>query len=218
MSKLPEFKDKNLFEQAFTHRSYLNEAGKGTFSNERLEFMGDSILSFVVSTYIYTHYPEFPEGELTNLRAGLTNTSALYKVAKTLELGQHLKLSRGEESSGGRENRTILADTLEALIGGLYMDQGLDATREFIERVVLEEIETIISVGLKDPKNMLQEIIQRKYKVSPIYQTLTEVGPDHNKIYSVGVFMDEKMLAEGSGKSKQEAEKNAARKALEVVE
>jgi len=213
--KLPDFINKDLFEQAFTHRSYLNEGGKGAVSNERLEFMGDSILSFVVSTYIYEHYPDFPEGELTNLRAGLTNTSALYKVAQQLNLGQHLKLSRGEESSGGRENRTILADTLEAVIGGLYMDQGLPATRTFIEGVVLVDIDEIISTGLKDPKNLLQEIIQRKHKVSPNYQTLQEEGPDHSKIYSVGVFLEEKLLARGSGKSKQEAEKNAARKALE---
>jgi ribonuclease III len=215
--KLPNFLNQELFEQVFTHRSYLNEAGKGTVSNERLEFMGDSILSFIVSTYIYEHYPTFTEGELTNLRAALTNTNALYKVAKDMELGQYLKLSRGEESSGGRENRTILADTLEAVIGGLYMDQGLDATRTFVEGVVLPDIEEMISTGLKDPKNMLQEIIQRKHKVSPLYQTLHEEGPDHNKIYSVGVFIEEKLLAEGSGKSKQEAEKNAARKALDSV-
>lgn len=212
--QLPTFTDTKLFDQVFTHRSYLNEADNSAESNERLEFLGDSILSFVVSSHIYLSFPKLAEGELTNLRSALTNTNNLYMVSKGLELGKHLKLSRGEEHSGGRENKTILADTLEALIGGLYLDQGILAAKTFIEETVLKNVEDLITHGLKDPKSTLQEQIQRVHKISPLYKTLREEGPDHAKKYTVGVYLNEELLSQGFGASKQEAEKEAAKHAL----
>jgi len=211
---IPTFNNKDLFQQVFTHRSYLNESGRHTPSNERLEFLGDSILSFVVSSYIYEAYPHLNEGELTNLRSNLTNTTNLYTIAKSLGLGEHLRLSRGEESGGGRENKTILADTYEALLGGLFCDQGIDAVREFVKHTVLQNVEEHLASGLKDPKSTLQEIMQRDFKVSPVYKLLSEKGPDHAKHYTVGVYLNEKLLAQGTGSSKQEAEKKAAQAAL----
>lgn len=214
---IPKFKNHNIYKLVFTHRSYLNEAPKGIESNERLEFLGDSILSFVVSSYIYEKFPDLNEGELTNLRAALTNTTALYNASSKLELGSYLKLSKGEEASGGRVNKTILADTFEALIGGVYLDQGLDEAKNLIEIHLLSRISSVLKKGLKDPKNLLQELTQKEEKVSPLYKVLSEVGPDHAKVYTVGVYLNERLLAEGTGNSKQEAEKNAAANALTVV-
>lgn len=213
---LPKFNNRLYFEKAFTHRSYLNEAGGAAIeSNERLEFLGDSILSFVVSSYIYTAYPNLKEGELTNLRSALTNTQTLYSVACELKLGKYLKLSRGEESGGGRQNKSILANTVEAVIGGLFLDQGLDASEKFIQEILLDRIDEVVKVhGLKDSKSLLQEKVQEKHKISPIYKILNENGPDHAKTYTIGVFLNEKLLAEGTGHSKQEAEKSAATNAL----
>lgn len=211
---IPQFNNKQLFEQVFTHRSFLNEGGKSNPSNERLEFLGDSILSFVVSSYIYEVYPELNEGELTNLRSNLTNTTNLYNLATQLGLGTYLHLSRGEESGGGRENKTILADTYEALLGGLFIDQGLEAVKEFVQQTVLANVAEHLASGLKDAKSTLQEILQRDYKTSPLYKLLSEEGPDHAKRYTVGVYLNDKLLSEGTGSSKQEAEKKAAQVAL----
>lgn len=213
---IPEFKDKNLFELAFTHRSYLNESTGAAESNERLEFLGDSILSFVVSTYIFEKFREKKEGELTSLRSVLTNTETLYEIAKKLELGKHLKLSKGEEETGGRESKTILANTYEAVLGAIFLDQGIEYARKFIHDTIIVNIDDIIAhQGLKDPKSALQEAMQENHKTSPRYEVLEESGPDHNKIYTVGVFMQDNLLAKGEGKSKQEAEKKAAQNAIE---
>ena len=215
---IPKFKNKDLFERVFVHRSYLNEIPENLESNERLEFLGDSILSFVVSSYIFEKYPEFKEGELTNLRSVLTNTQTLAIVSQKLGLGEQLKLSKGEEGGGGRTNRTLLANTLEALIGGIFIDQGLQEVKEFIEKNIITEIDEIVKTqGLKDPKSALQEKTQEEYKVSPVYKIIKEEGPDHSKVYTVGVFLQTKLLAEGIGKSKQEAEKEAARNAIETL-
>ncbi len=214
---LPQFKNQKLKEKVFIHRSYLNEMGEGLESNERLEFLGDSILSFVVSSHIFNQHVNLKEGQLTSIRSVLTNTETLYEISKELELGEHLKLSKGEETSGGRQNKTILANTLEALIGGLYIDQGIDAAKKFIEDNIISRSEKIIEEqGLKDPKSALQEKIQETHKMSPLYKIIKEEGPDHDKSYTVGVYIDEKLLAEGVGSSKQEAEKAAARAALET--
>lgn len=212
---IPSFKNKQLLDQVFTHRSYLNETNEKLESNERMEFLGDSILSFIVSSFIFSHYNNLKEGELTNLRSILTNTDTLGSVAQKLNLGKQLKLSRGEEAGGGRENKSILANTFEALVGGLYLDQGTHAVQKFIEEVLLSNIEKLIrEEGLKDPKSKLQEILQDKYRIAPAYKIMKEEGPDHAKMYTVGVYVHEKLLAVGVGKSKQEAEKNAARNAL----
>lgn len=211
---LPEFKNKELFERVFTHRSYINESPEPIESNERLEFLGDSILSFVVSSAIFERFGEFNEGELTNLRSILTNTETLADVSRELDLGKHLKLSRGEEAGGGRENKTLLANTYEALLGGIFVDQGLEAVKSFIHETVLSKTDNLLKLGLKDAKSKLQELIQELHKVSPVYKILDESGPDHAKIYTVGVFLNDKPLAEGTGKSKQDAEKSAATAAL----
>lgn len=213
--QIPEFNDKNLKTLAFTHRSYLNENRDVKQSNERLEFLGDSILSFVVSTYIYAHNPDVNEGELTSLRSVLTNTQTLFEVSQRLDLGKELLMSKGEEDGGGRTSKTILANTYEAVVGGLFLDGGIEKAKEFIENTILSNIEEFVgNQGLKDPKSMIQEYMQEKFKVSPEYRILDQQGPDHNREYTAGVFHLEKLLAQGVGRSKQEAEKNAAQEAL----
>ena len=216
---IPEFKNKKILEQVFIHRSYLNETKLDIESNERLEFLGDSILSFAISSYIYKQNAHLQEGALTNLRSVLTNTQTLYEIAKMLNLGSYLKLSHGEEAGNGRENKTILADTLEALIGGIFVDQGLPAAEQFVHDAILSQKEEIIEAqGLKDAKSSLQEKLQEKYKTSPVYQILSAEGPDHAKTYIVGAFLNNKLLSQGKGKSKQEAEKAAASNALEEIQ
>ncbi|MGE5041603.1 MAG: ribonuclease III [Candidatus Levyibacteriota bacterium] len=216
--KIPEFKSKKLYSKVFTHRSFLNESTDEAESNERLEFLGDSILSFIVSSYIFDKYPQLKEGELTSLRSVLTNTQTLYMFAKDLDLGSHLKLSKGEEGTGGRANKTILANTFEALLGGVFLDQGLEAAEKFVHEAIIAHIDEVVHAqGLKDPKSMLQEKTQEVHKLSPVYKIVKEEGPDHAKTYTAGVFLNDKLLAEGVGKSKQEAEKNAAHNALKTI-
>lgn len=213
--KLPKFKNQKLFEQAFIHRSYLNETDKELSSNERLEFLGDAILSFVVSEYLFGKFKELNEGELTNLRALLVNTISLSEVARELEFGKLLKLSKGEEASRGRENIGLLANSFEAFIGALYLDSGIDETSKFIQDTLLPKTENLIGrKTLKDEKSLLQEFVQSKKGASPIYKVLKEEGPPHDRKFTVAVFMAEKLLGTGEGKSKQVAEKNAAHNAL----
>lgn len=212
---LPEFKDNKLLEQAFIHRSYLNETTQELESNERLEFLGDSVLSFVVSKYLYATYPTFDEGILTNLRAMLVNTRTLAEVAKELEFGKLLKLSKGEEDSKGRENISLLADCFEAFVGALFIDQGVDEVAKFINSVLLPKAEVFLSrKDLKDSKSMLQESIQAKKQTSPVYKVIKEEGPPHKRTFTVGAYLEDKLLGQGTGRSKQEAEKNAAKQAL----
>lgn len=216
--KLPEFVNQEYRDLAFTHRSYLNENRNVKESNERLEFLGDSILSFVVSTAIYQKHKDLKEGELTSLRSVLTNTQTLYQVAQALNLGNQLKMSKGEEDGGGRSNKTILANTYEAVVGGLFLDGGIEKAKDFITTTILDnEQEFVGSQGLKDPKSQLQEFMQEKYKVSPDYRILNELGPDHDKEYTAGVFLNNELVSEGKGRSKQEAEKNAAQSAYEKL-
>jgi ribonuclease-3 len=217
-TKLPEFENEQLRSLAFTHRSYLNENKNTPESNERLEFLGDSILSFDVSTAIYQQYPHLEEGELTSLRSVLTNTQTLYLVSQSLGLGELLKMSKGEDESGGRSNKTILANTYEAVVGGLFLDGGIEKARDFITTTIINnQNEFVGQQGLKDSKSMLQEFMQEKYKVSPDYRILNEQGPDHDKTYTSGVFLNGEQVAAGTGHSKQEAEKDAAQKAIEVL-
>jgi len=212
---LPKFRNTKLFEQAFTHRSYLNEAKQKISSNERLEFLGDSILSSIVSTYLFNKYREFDEGTLTNLRSLLVNSKTLSKIAQELKFGDLLKLSKGEEESKGRQNPTLLANSFEAFIGALFLDQGLEEVSNFLHAVLLPKVDDLVQKGgLKDPKSMLQEIIQAKKQNSPIYKVIEESGPAHNKLFTVGVYVENKILEKGSGKSKQIAEENAAKHAL----
>lgn len=213
---LPKLKNRKLFEEAFTHRSYLNEAKAQVASNERLEFLGDSILSFVVSNYLFVKYPDFDEGTLTNLRSLMVNTKSLSNIARELNMGELLKLSRGEEESKGRENATLLENSFEAYIGALFLDQGLPSVVKFLQDSLFPKIQTLVNKKtFKDPKSLLQEKVQAKKHGSPLYRVLQETGPAHTKTFKVGVFVNGKMLGEGSGKSKQTAEESAAKVALE---
>jgi len=217
MHKIPPFKDQKLFNQAFIHRSYLNESRLKIESNERLEFLGDSILSFVVSKYLYQQYPDFNEGILTNLRSLLVNTKSLADLAKELDLGTYLKLSRGEEESQGRKNASLLADSLEALIGALFLDQGIEAVTSFLADTLLPKTEGLVkNRTFKDPKSLLQEQVQSLKLPSPSYRVIKEEGPAHAKFFTMGVFVEEKQIGIGSGKSKQEAEENAAKEVLQT--
>lgn len=216
--KLPEFKSTEIRTLVFTHRSYLNESKEVSESNERLEFLGDSILSFVVSSHIYAQHPDIKEGDLTSLRSVLTNTQTLYLVSESMGLGSLLKMSKGEEDGGGRSNKTILANTYEAVVGGLFLDSGIDTARKFITETIINNANEFVGQqGLKDAKSMLQEYMQEKYKVSPDYKILDAQGPDHDKNYTSGVFLNGELIAKGMGHSKQEAEKDAAQKALEAM-
>lgn len=215
---LIKFKNQKLFIQAFTHRSYLNEAAQKTESNERLEFLGDSVLSLVVSNYLFNKYPDFDEGTLTNLRSLLVNTRNLATVAKKLDFGKYLRLSKGEEISKGRQNQSLLANSFEAYVGALFLDQGLEAVFAFLLRVLLPNTKDLVDKNvLKDPKSLLQEYVQSKKQKSPIYKVLLEEGLAHEKIFTVGVFVQNLMLAKGQGRSKREAEEDAAKSALEKI-
>lgn len=208
------FKQPELFEQAMTHKSWVNEHPGTRDSNERLEFLGDAILEFLVSKEIYNKFPEKKEGYLTALRANLVNTVNLAEVARRLGLGDMLYLSRGEEDGGGRQNVSLLADTVEAIIGALYLDQGLDGAFEFINTNLLGEIEQKIKSELKDPKSRIQELLQSKNLPAPRYKVVEESGPDHSKKFVIEVYISGKPFAKGEGKSKSEAEQKAAEAAL----
>lgn len=211
-----KFKNPNLLEQAFIHRSYLNEVKLNFPSNERLEFLGDSVLSLIVSTHLFKGRGGDNEGDLTNLRAYIVKTKSLSQVAKNLKLGKYLKLSRGEELGGGRENPQLLANTYEALLGAIYLDQGLEETERVIESTLLPLFEKEIKAGPpQDAKSRLQEVIQEKFKISPFYKIIRTQGPDHAKSFGVGVYVKGKKMGEGQGSSKQQAEEQSAKKALE---
>jgi len=218
MNQLPKFNNQSLFENAFTHRSFLNETKEKLTSNERLEFLGDSILSFVISTELYERYTDFDEGILTNLRSQLVNTKSLAAIARELEFGRFLRLSKGEEESKGRENESLLANCFEAYIGALFIDQGIHAVRDFLSQTLFKDIEMYVENRLfKDPKSLFQEYVQAQKQNSPIYKVVHEEGPPHAKFFTVGVFVGSNQVGEGSGKSKQEAEENAAKAALEKL-
>lgn len=211
------FKNHELLKEALTHRSYLNEyKNQKIESNERLEFLGDAVLSFIVSSWLFEKFPNFPEGKLTSLRSGLVNTNALAKIGQKLKIGEYLLLSRGEKEAGGQRNPTLLANTLEALIGALFLDQKIENVKSFIINNFKELLDEIVSSGrLKDYKSLLQEKAQAKVGQSPTYKIIKEEGPEHNKIFTVNVLIEKQTLAQGVGKSKQKAEQEAAKKALE---
>ncbi len=212
------FKDQDLLKNAFIHRSYLNEARGIKLSNERLEFLGDSVLSLLTSQFLYQEYPDFPEGILTNIRSGLVKTTSLAAVAQSLHLGDLMFLSHGEEESGGRQNASLLADTFEALLGALYLDQGLETARHFLAAQLFPRAKDIVeNKSYIDYKSLLQEIIQSESRTSPTYRVTKSEGPDHAKTFWVEVIANGKALGEGKGKSKQEAEQAAAAFTLEKI-
>ena len=209
-----EFKDKNLFNQALTHRSWLNEHKGERSSNERLEFLGDAILEFVVSREIYTKFADKEEGYLTALRANLVNTVALGEFAKKINLGTALYLSKGEEDSGGRTNSSLLADTVEAIIGAIFIDRGLPDSETFIKENIMAEVDKKASEPLKDPKSRLQEYVQSQGFSAPKYKVVEESGPDHAKKFVIDVIVNNSPWGRGDGKSKGSAEQAAALQAL----
>lgn len=209
------FKNPKILKNAFVHRSYLNEhKDYSGDSNERLEFLGDSVLSLIVSNFLFDKLPKSPEGELTQIRASLVRTETLASLAEKLELGEYLYLSKGEEDSGGRTNKSILANTFESFIGALYLDLGLGEVSDFIQKHILSDWENLSNQAASDNKSKLQEVLQRKHHKSPLYKLMDSWGPDHDRNFKIGVYLDEKLLGEGVGKNKQTAAQNAAGDAL----
>ena len=213
-----KFKNKDLLTQAFVHRSYLNENPDFNLSqNERLEFLGDAVLELIVTEELYKKYPEKSEGDLTNWRAALVNAKMLTSVAEELGFNDFLLLSKGETKELGKARQYILANTFEALIGSIYLDSGYEPAEKFIKKYLIKNLEDIIKNGLyKDAKSYFQEIAQDKVGITPVYKVIKEWGPDHQKNFTVGVFLAEELVAEGEGSSKQEAEEQAAKTGLEV--
>ncbi len=212
-----EFENKNLLIQAFCHRSYLNENPDFDLGqNERLEFLGDAVLELVVTNYLYRNYPDKTEGELTSWRAALVNTREIGEVAERLGFEEFLLLSKGENREKGRARLCILANTFEAIIGAIYIDRGYDVVAGFIEKSLISGLPRIIELELfRDPKSELQERTQDEVSITPSYNVLEETGPDHQRHFKIGVFLNDKKIGEGSGWSKKEAEEQAAKEALE---
>ncbi|OGG51642.1 ribonuclease III [Candidatus Kaiserbacteria bacterium RIFCSPHIGHO2_02_FULL_54_11b] len=210
------FKEKRFLEVAFTHRSYLNEnRAPGREHNERLEFLGDAVLELVVTEFLYAKYPEKPEGDLTSYRAALVNTQSISDAASKLGMNDYLLLSRGESRDQGRARQIILANAFEALIGALYLDSGYDVAQKFIADQLFHKTEEVVEKRLwQDAKSRLQEIAQEKHSITPTYQVVSQTGPDHDKVFLVGAFIGQEKIATGEGRSKQEAEQDAAQKAL----
>jgi ribonuclease III len=207
-------KDTDTFRLAFTHRSFVNENGGN--DNERLEFLGDAVLELVTTEYLFREFPEKPEGHLTAIRSALVQKNSLAKSAEDISLGNCLFLSKGEEMAGGRKKPYILANTFEAVIGALFLELGISGVRVFLDKTLFPSLETI----LKDqshigPKTEFQEMAQEKFLITPHYKLLFEEGPDHAKVFTMGAFLDEKKIGEGKGTSKQNAEMDAAKNALE---
>ncbi|HPQ79193.1 MAG TPA: ribonuclease III [Candidatus Dojkabacteria bacterium] len=215
-----KFKNHLLLETAFTHRSFLNEnRGKGLENNERLEFLGDAVLELIVSSNIYHNYPDKAEGELTSIRAAIVRTESLAEETERLNLGVHLRMSKGEKDSGGEEKPYLLANLYEAILGAIYLDSGYEECLHFVERTLLKKIKRIVNEKLFiDPKTKVQEIMQRKYRITPTYEILKEEGPDHSKSFTVALFMGDKKVVEGEGASKQKAEEDAAINAIDILE
>ncbi|KKQ22669.1 MAG: Ribonuclease 3 [Candidatus Wolfebacteria bacterium GW2011_GWC1_37_10] len=213
------FKNKDLLKESLTHRSYLNENPSwGLNNNERLEFLGDAVLELAVTEMLFEKYPNYSEGDLTSIRSALVNYQMLSDVAKEIELNDYILLSRGEAKDTGKARDVILANAFEAVLGAIYLDAGYETMKKFVDLYVMKRLKEVMEKGLyKDPKSLLQEIVQEKMKLTPNYQVLSEEGPDHAKIFTVGVFFDGKLIAKGEGSSKQEAEVDAAKEALRLL-
>ncbi len=213
-----EYLKKPIYQIAFTHRSYLNEFPKEKQSNERLEFLGDSVLSFIISGFLFNERGGDSEGDLTNLRSYMVKTTSLAKAARNLNLGKYLRMSKGEERTGGRHNPQLLANTYEALLGAIYLDQGLEAAKTFVHHTLIPLFGAEIQSGPpKDAKSRLQELVQNLTKQSPKYKILKTEGPDHAKRFTVGVLLQGEKIGEGEGFSKQIAEEKAAEQALDTL-
>src|SRR3989304_10510096 len=212
------FKDKKLLEQAFIHRSYINEnPGTRLSHNERLEFLGDAILELIVTDFLYKKYPSYTEGELTALRSALVNAVIISEIASNIGMNEYLLLSKGEAKDNGKARSYILANTYEAYIGALYLDQGIEVVGKFVHKTILPKTEEIVSKKLwRDAKSLVQEKAQEFVNFTPAYKVLHESGPDHDKHFTIGIYFGSNMIAEGKGQSKQEAEQKAVKNALKV--
>jgi ribonuclease-3 len=212
------FKDILLLSRALTHRSYLNEHPEALEDNERLEFLGDAVLDFMVGAWLYNRYPEMPEGDLTRMRSALVYTEQLAEFARMIGLGSALRLGKGEFYGGGRERSALLCDTFEAMIGALYLDSGIEAVIEFISPLLEESSEDILlNHKTEDPKSSFQEWVQAQGFATPLYVTKKATGPDHSKTFDVDVTVNGKIYGSGSGPSKQAATKSAAMDALKKL-
>lgn len=213
-----EFKDKQILLSAITHRSYLNEHREAEQDhNERLEFLGDAVLELVVTDYLFKKYLDKPEGELTAVRAALVNTISLAEAATKLGLNDFLLMSKGEAKDTGRARQYILANAFEACIGAIYLDQGYDASDKFIAGQLFSKTDKIVEKKLwQDAKSRFQEMAQEHASVTPTYELMNQEGPDHDRLFTIGVYLRREKIAEGNGRSKQEAEQAAAEKAIEI--
>ncbi|MFH2019718.1 MAG: ribonuclease III [bacterium] len=214
-----KFKNSHLVENAFVHRSFLNESSKFSESNERLEYLGDAVLELATSDYLYKKYPSFQEGMLTNLRASLVRTESLALMAQELGLEEHIQMSRGEEATGGRSNISILANTTEAFLGAIYLDLGFPPCIKLLESYLFPHLSAILEdETYKDNKSHMQEIAQARFKQTPRYDLLSETGPDHDKVFTVVATIGSKKYGVGKGNSKQAAQEAAAKATLEILD
>ena len=216
VQNLYEYKDIKLLETAVTHSSYANEKGPGHKYNERLEFLGDSVLGFITADYFFEHFKNVPEGDLTKLRAATVCENSLYEFAKEINLGKYLLLGKGEMHNGGRERASILADAFEAVIASIYLDGGIEEARKFVLKFVEKAVENH-QVSFKDYKTQLQEVIQKNPEEKLTYVLVDETGPDHNKSFSVEVHLNSNVIGRGTGRSKKLAEQEAAKEALALM-
>lgn len=216
-----KFKNPKLLANAFVHRSYLNEVSAPdtifTHDNERLEFLGDSVLSLIVSEHLYLTYPDQKEGILTHYRSVLVRTESLANMTGELDLARFLFLSKGEHERGGTKTKSILANTYEAVLGAIFLDLGIISAKKFVFRTLLKGPSTELESSLLDPKSRLQEVVQKRFKSSPFYKTVSESGPDHAKIFTVEVSINRIVSGRGTGNSKQEAQQEAAKDALDSL-
>lgn len=211
-----KFNNLDLLKTALTHRSYINEVAKKPLHNERLEYLGDAVLELVITEYLFHSYPTFKEGELTSFRAATVRTTSLAETAEKLNIGKYIYLSKGEEKTGGRERPYILANTFEALLGAIFLDQGMEAANEFLQRVLIPKIKTIVTNRLDiDSKSKFQELSQEHFTITPSYHLLSETGPDHDKIFKISVKIGSRTFGKGIGHNKQEAEANAAKEGID---
>lgn len=212
-----QFQNRQLLQEALSHSSYANEKKKLRHSNERLEFLGDSVLSIIVSQYLFEHFKHLPEGELTKIRASLVCEKALHQFAKQIHLGEALLLGKGEENTGGRERPSILADAFEAVIAAIYLDGGLEAATPYVLGFVPKDIDARKSSNFRDYKTVLQEIVQKNPEEKVEYMLVEQSGPDHNKAFVVNVMLNSNVIGTGTGRSKKEAEQMAAKEALALM-
>lgn len=210
-----KFTNKSLLKTALTHRSYVNEAEGFVQDNERLEYLGDSVLALIVNEYLFKHYGNYEEGELAKIKSAVVSEVTLAQVAEEIDLGSFLLMGKGEENSGGRQRTSILANSVESVIGAIYLDSGLKVSKKFVLRILKKHIDRIDHTSyLRDPKTTLQEFVQKRFKEQPVYQLIEENGPDHLKIFKIKLLIHGQEIIIATGSSKRKAEMEAARLAL----